>query len=144
MKLFSKVTRGSGQGIERLLGDLELAVMEHIWTNEWVTVRDVLNALNRKRSLAYTTVMTVMSRLADKGLLLIEKQGKAYTYKAALTREEFESRVAAQIIQALIADFGGDIALSQFVKELSGVDPGKLARLAEMARLAQEEQGDER
>ena len=87
--------------------------------------------------------MTVMSRLADKGLLLIEKRGKAYHYKATLTREEFETRTAAQVIQALIADFGSEVALSQFVKELSGVDPGNLARLAEMARLAQEEQGDE-
>ena len=143
MKPFSKITRRSGQGIEKLLGELELAIMDHVWRSEWVTVRDVLYALNRERSLAYTTVMTVISRLTDKGLLLIEKRGKAYHYKAAFTREEFETRAAAQVIQALIADFGSEIALSQFVKELSGVDPGKLARLAEMARQAQEEQGDE-
>ena len=143
MKLFSRDTHRSGQGIEKLLGALELAIMDHVWRSEWVTVREVLHALNRERSLAYTTVMTVMSRLADKGLLLIEKRGKAYHYKATLTREEFETRTAAQVIQALIADFGSEVALSQFVKELSGVDPGNLARLAEMARLAQEEQGDE-
>ncbi len=139
---YSKITRRPGKGVEKLLGELELAVMRVAWSRESVTVRDVLDALVKKRPLAYTTVMTVMSRLADKGLLVAEKRGKTHYYQAAQTREEFEARAAGQVVHSLIADFGGEIALSQFVKELSETDPNQLARLAELARLAQEEQDE--
>jgi predicted transcriptional regulator len=72
-KHYFRIVRRSGKGAEKLLGDLELAIMREAWGRETVTVRDVLEALNRKRKLplAYTTVMTVMSRLAEKGLLAI-------------------------------------------------------------------------
>lgn len=141
-KPYSKTTRRPGKGAEKLLGELELAIMRVAWSRESVTVRDVLDALAKKRPLAYTTVMTVMSRLADKGLLVAEKRGKTHYYHAAQTREEFEARAAGQVVHSLIADFGGEIALSQFVKELSEMDPDQLARLAELARLAQEEQDE--
>ncbi len=132
-----KNARRSGKGVERLLGDLELAIMRVAWSRESVTVRDVLEALARKRPLAYTTVMTVMGRLADKGLLRAEKRGKTYLYRATRTREEFEAQTAGEMVHSLIGDFGGEIAISQFVKHLSETDPEQLARLAEMARRAQ-------
>jgi predicted transcriptional regulator len=140
VKPYSKITQRPGKGaVAKLLGVLELAIMRVVWSRNTVTVRAVLAALTKKRSLAYTTVMTVMSRLAEKGLLTVEKQGKTYLYRAARTREEFEALAAGQVAQSLIADFGSEIALSQFVKELSATDPDQLARLAELARQTQEE-----
>jgi predicted transcriptional regulator len=76
------------------LGDLERAVMEQVWAlgeagEPSVSVRQVHEALLRSRDLAYTTVMTVMTRLADAGLLVKERgTGRAYLYAAAGTREE--------------------------------------------------------
>jgi predicted transcriptional regulator len=142
---YSKKARRSGKGAEKLLGDLELAIMNIAWNRESVTVRDVLEALNqdRKRTLAYTTVMTVMGRLADKGLLAVEKRGKTYHYRPSQTREEFEAQMARNVVHSLLTDFGGEVVLNQFVRELSSVDPDRLARLEEMARLAQEDLGDE-
>lgn len=134
---YSRLNRRPGKGAVKLLGELELAIMRVAWSRETVTVRDVLAALNKKRSLAYTTVMTVMSRLAEKGLLTTEKQGKTYLYRAAHTQEEFEAQVAGQVAHSLISDFG-EVAVSQFVKELSATNPDQLARLAKLARLAQE------
>ena len=133
-----KNARRSGKGVERLLGDLELAIMRAAWSRESVTVRDVLEALARKRPLAYTTVMTVMGRLADKRLLLAEKRGKSYLYRATRTREEFEAQTAGEMVYSLISDFGEEIAISQFVKQLSETDPGQLVRLADLARRAQD------
>jgi predicted transcriptional regulator len=141
-KLYSKLIRRSGKGAEKLLGELELAIMRVVWSRESVTVREVLTVLNKKRALAYTTVMTVMGRLAEKGLLTAEKQGKMHTYRAALTREAFEAQSAGQVVQSLLDDFGGEVALSQFVKQLSETDPAQLARLAELARQAQKESNE--
>ena len=135
---YSKMTRRSGKGAEKLLGELELAIMRVAWSRDAVTVRDVLEVVSKKRTLAYTTVMTVMGRLAEKGLLVAEKSGKSYVYRAAHMREAFEAQAAGQVVQALINDFGGDIALRQFVKELADTNPDRLDQLARLARLAQE------
>jgi len=135
---YSKTIRRTGKGAEKLLGELELAIMLVVWKRESATVRDVVAALIKKRPLAYTTIMTVMGRLANKGLLVAEKRGKTHHYRAARTREEFEAQAAGQMVQALITDFGGEIAISQFVKELSVTDPDQLARLAQLARQAKE------
>jgi predicted transcriptional regulator len=135
---YSRLTDRSGKGAEKLLGDLELAVMEVAWDRDEVTVRDVLEVLAEKRPLAYTTIMTVMGRLADKGLLLVDRQGKTYHYRPAQTRDAFEARAVGQVVQSLIDDFGGEMAISQFVEQLSTTDPEQLARLAKLAQLAQE------
>lgn len=60
-------------GIRKVLGDLEAEVMEWIWARfnqqQGTTVRDVFEVLYKRRHLAYTTIMTTMSRLAKKNLL---------------------------------------------------------------------------
>jgi predicted transcriptional regulator len=142
-KATSKLTRRPGKGAEKLLGELELAIMRIAWSREAMTVRDVLDVLKKKRPLAYTTVMTVMSRLADKGLLVAEKSGKSYRYRAAHTRETFEAQAAGQVVQALINDFGGDIALRQFVRGIAESNPDQLDQLARLARLAQHEPNED-
>lgn len=144
-KRYHKIADRSGTGAEKLLGELELDVMHIVWERETVTVRDVLEVLTETRPLAYTTVMTIMSRLADKGLLIANKQGKTYHYRASQSQDEFEAQAVGQVVQSLITDFGGEIAISQFVEQLSAADPEQLARLAALARQAQEEQaGTER
>lgn len=134
---YLRLNRRPGKGAEKLLGELELAIMRVAWSRESVTVRDVLAVMNKKRLLAYTTVMTVMRRLAAKGLLTVENQGKTYLYRAAHTQEEFEAQAVGQVAHSLIRDFG-EVAVSQFVNELSATNPDQLGRLAELARLAQE------
>ena len=74
------------------LGDLERVVMEHLWTlaldnPEGVTVREVLSRLEDDRTIAYTTVMTVLDRLTKKGLVTRERDGRAWRYLPAGTRE---------------------------------------------------------
>lgn len=73
------------------LGDLERAVMEQLWqaapSEQGVSVREVLEALADERPLAYTTVMTVLDRLSKKGLVTRERDGRAWRYTPAGTRE---------------------------------------------------------
>jgi predicted transcriptional regulator len=87
--------------------------------------------------------MTVMGRLADKGLLTTEKKAKTYHYRAAHTQEQFEAQMAGRVVQSLLDDFGGETAINQFVKQLTEAAPERLARLAELAQLAQDETADE-
>jgi predicted transcriptional regulator len=74
------------------LGDLERAVMEHLWVSatgqpDGVTVREVLESFDGQREIAYTTVMTVLDRLAKKGLVTRVLDGRAWRYRPADTRE---------------------------------------------------------
>src|SRR5688500_11155513 len=102
-------TQQVGTGIEKLHGELELAIMHIVWTHKNVTVRDVLDALIAHRKIAYTTVMTVMGRLVDKGLLVADKQNKSYVYRAQKTREELESHTVNRVVQTLLTDFDGEL-----------------------------------
>lgn len=127
-QLYRKLTHSTGSGVEKLLGELEGAVMDILWTRDQATVREVLDELNATRSLAYTTVLTVMSRLVEKGLLTQHKTGRAYMYRPSMSRETFAAETAGQVVRSLVADFG-DIALVQFSQELAALDPARLAAL---------------
>ncbi|MFE7129615.1 BlaI/MecI/CopY family transcriptional regulator [Streptomyces sp. NPDC057638] len=76
----------------RQLGELEDAVMTRVWQwNRPVTVREVLEDLQQERSIAYTTVMTVMDNLHQKGWLRREVEGRAYRYTAVSTRAAYSA-----------------------------------------------------
>ncbi|MDI6413430.1 BlaI/MecI/CopY family transcriptional regulator [Streptomyces albus] len=76
----------------RPLGELEDAVMTRVWRwNRPVTVREVLEDLQKERTVAYTTVMTVMDNLRQKGWLRREQEGRAYRYAAVSTRAAYSA-----------------------------------------------------
>lgn len=83
----------------RQLGQLEATVMQHLWSvGGPVSVREMLEVLAEERPLAYTTVMTVMDNLHSKGLVTREKQGKAYLYLPASSRDEHTAEVLQQVL----------------------------------------------
>ena len=75
----------------------ELAIMKVVWTRDKVTVRDVYEAMREKRSIAYTTVMTMMRILEDKGYLKKTLVDRAHVYKPAQRRQ--------QVLGAMVRDF---------------------------------------
>jgi len=108
----------------KVLGPLEAEVMEILWAaDEPMTVRQLLERINRRRKppLAYTTVMTIMSRLVEKEILSRTKQGRGYVYQAAA------SDPAAIAVRSVMRDFG-DAAWAHFVDE-ARADPEALRRL---------------
>lgn len=83
------------------LGELEAAAMDVLWAAaEPLTVRLVLDTLNEQRSLAYTTVLTVLDNLHRKGWVEREKQGRAFAYRAAETREVATARALREVLDA--------------------------------------------
>ena len=114
---------------DRFLGPLESEVMDVVWgTAKPTSVREVVDQLNdgRKPKLAYTTVMTVMSRLADKDVLTRRRKGRGYVYEA--TAED----AAGLAVRGVIRDFG-DAAMAQFLEEAKA-DPQALRRLRRLLR----------
>lgn len=78
------------------LGDLERAVLEHLWNHEadhpeGLTVREVHDSIGVERGLAYTTVMTVLDRMTKKSFVTRERDGRAWRYLPAASREELTS-----------------------------------------------------
>lgn len=105
------------------LGELERAVMDVLWDlspgrTDGLTVREVVDAL-AGRELAYTTVLTVLDRLAGKGMVRREREGRAWRYQAAASRE---AHIAQLMLDAL--DLGGsrDAALVRFARSVTGTE----------------------
>jgi predicted transcriptional regulator len=99
------------------LGDLEVQVMRRIWARrEPVTVRDVLGDLQGDRTIAYTTVMTVMGNLEKKGWLRRHAEGRAYHYEPLVSAEQYG---AGLMRQALEASTDRPAVLMHFIEELS-------------------------
>lgn len=118
--------------VPRPLGDLEDTVMTRVW--EWnrpVTVREVLEDLQEERQIAYTTVMTVMDNLHQKGWLRREQDGRAYRYEAVSTRAAY---AAALMNEAWSASDNPAAALVAFFGMMS---PEQTEALRDALRVAQ-------
>jgi predicted transcriptional regulator len=84
---------------ERQLTELELELMQEIWTLGKCTVRDVRDAFRKK--LAYTTIATVMKVLEQKGFLSIQKHDKAHVYEPTLSREAYARGALKHVAERL-------------------------------------------
>ena len=101
-----------------LLGPLETDVMETVWSLGETTVRNVHEELSTRRDLAYTTVMTTMTRLASKGMLERDMSGLAHKYRPGITREEYARSTVTSVVDWLVSAFP-EPAVSYFVDVVS-------------------------
>ena len=120
------------------LGKLETAVMEAVWRAGNGTVREVRRALGPDAR-AYTTIMTTLDRLYQKGMLQRRAEGAAYRYEPALSRGEYWSGRARMLMRGLI-DSGGADALTAFVDAASDEDDDNLETLAALIERKRREQ----
>src|SRR4051812_19144712 len=124
----------SSSKAHKVLGPLEGDIMEVVWGHGPTTVSAVHKALREHKEIAYTTVMTTMSRLAKKGLLDQDRSAASYVYSAALSKAEFDQYVVAGIIRALLSDYG-DVFVECFVGMLGDISPAARERLLTAAGL---------
>ena len=121
--------RPGKDGVAKILGDLEGLVMETIWSNGSATVREMHDALQAKRrKVAYTTVMTVMTRLHEKEILRRSSEGNAFRYSPAFSREAFLAKASRTVFSGLVDDLSGPV-LSTFVDSLNPTEARKLEKL---------------
>jgi predicted transcriptional regulator len=127
-------------GLTKVLGSLEALVMGALWEMGPSTVGEVQAALRGRRDLAYTTVLTTLSRLREKGLLQRTLVGNSHVYSPTMTKEEFASRVVEGVVDGLLEGFSQP-ALAYFVRRLGQEDQ---ALLKELERVLAERAKEER
>ena len=118
------------------LHELEAEVMENVWDEDGeVSVRDVMDTLNAQapKPRAYTTYMTILSRLDAKGLLQRRREGRTDLYSPVYTRDEYADLRARVGVDALVEQYG-DAALSHFARQMSELDPERRRQLQRLAR----------
>ena len=101
--------------------------MDVVWdSGGWMTPGEVHATLERGASLAYTTVMTILVRLWQKGRLDRERDGRAFAYQAVVSREEY---TASRMRDLLVATGDRPVALGHFVDGLAPADRAQLRRM---------------
>jgi predicted transcriptional regulator len=130
--------RSGKKGLELRLHELEAAIMDVIWSKRLVSfaVSEVLALLEKKRSIAYTTVMTTVARLHDKGLLGRVRDGKRYLYSPKLTREQFLEATAREVLDGAVAR---PRAMAMLAEKVSDASAGELDQLEALIRQRREE-----
>lgn len=120
------------------LGELELAVLEHLWTRQDADVHETHAAVGRRRGISPNTVGSALERLHKKGLLQRQKVSHAYRYRPALDREAFQARKVVDAAGGLRA-LGKSGLLAAFVDLVADSDEQALVELERLIRLRRKE-----
>lgn len=127
-----------------LLSDAEWKVMNALWKRHPACVREVLEEIGEDASWAYTTVKTMLSRLAEKGILEVEKRANTSYYSPNLTRNQARRAAVQSLLdRAFDGAFGPLMAFLVDDQKLSGKDRQRLQALLDQ-ELPESGQGKER
>ena len=128
----TRVFKPGSPGSAAVLGPLEADVMNAVWVaNTRVTVADVIQLLNKRRKpLAYSTIKTILTNLADKGYLSKHASGRANIFAAKQTKREFERDVVDGVVSSLLRNYRNPL-LAHLADELMA-DPKTIAEFERM------------
>lgn len=118
------------KGLAQIFGELEAKLMEAVWALDEASVQDVIDYLGG--SLNYKTTMTVLNRLADKGILSRRKEGRSFVYQAIVPQDELLARVFDQMVRGMFAGDFRHIALTQMIETAESIDPHLLERMVQL------------
>jgi predicted transcriptional regulator len=121
-----------------LLTRQELQIMKVVWDLGAATVKDVCNAISQRKTTAYTTVLTLMGILEEKGVLEHQRNGRAYTYRPLLSRDQ----ATKNQIKDLVSRFfdGKPEKLIQTVLEIETMAPEQVNHIAALLKPRQQTQ----
>ena len=108
----------------KALSDLEQDAMNIIWEYGHCSVRDVLERINKKKKLAYTTIATILQRLYDKGLVTRTNNEVVFYYSPKLSKENYSKNMARSFIAKFFNSFG-DTAISSFAESIEELPKNK-------------------
>jgi predicted transcriptional regulator len=128
--------RTGKKGLELRLHELEASIMDVVWSKRLTSfaVSDVLVILEKRRTIAYTTVMTTVSRLHAKGLLERVRDGKRYLYSPKLSREKFLEGTAREVLDGAVGGRQAIAMLAEKVSEASALELDQLEALIRRRR----------
>lgn len=124
--------RLSAEGLAKVLGDLEARVLRVVWAiGAPATARQVHERVVEEHTVALLTVVTVVNKLVDKGLLRREKKAGLFHYEACLDESEFRARVSRRVMEGILS-LGPEALASSFVDVLAERDPEQLSALQKL------------
>lgn len=112
------------------LGETEMEVLHHVWDMGEATVKQVRKRILEKRQVAYTTIMTVMKNLAEKGYLKYRKEGVTYVYSPAQEPDSVRSNLVKELIKKVFK--GSPKELIQTLVESEDLNKKDLSEIKQM------------
>lgn len=112
------------------LGETEMEVLHHVWALGEATVADVRERILEERDVAYTTIMTVMKKLADKGYLQYREEGRTYVYSPAQEPGAVQHSLLRRLMERVFK--GSPMALVQTLVQHEDLSDEDLAEIRKM------------
>jgi len=120
------------QSIKRpYLGELEMAVLEHLWSHGEFDAKGVYSALGKTRGISHNTIQSTLERLFKKKLLARNKISHSYVYLAIVGRDELMGRMINDVVNT-ISKNNSDGMLAAFVDIAARTDEAHLDRLEQL------------
>jgi predicted transcriptional regulator len=115
-------------GLNRFFGTLEAKIMSILWDGSEMTIKDVQHHLEAEKMINFNTVMTVMNRLVEKGILQKRVEGRSSLYQPVLSREQFLDNQSKELTHELIEEFG-PLVMNHMLDALEEADPTLMDKL---------------
>lgn len=108
----------------RTLGKLEQQIMNIVWKSKNCSIREIVQTLQKKRFVAYTTVATVLQRLFIKGLAGRKTKKNGYWYYPKVSKNSYVKILSKTFVKTLVNSFG-DVAVSSFAESIESLPKEK-------------------
>ncbi|CEH29016.1 transcriptional regulator [Aneurinibacillus migulanus] len=115
-------------GLNRFFGSLESKIMEILWIENELSIKEVQQRLEKDKPINFNTVMTVMNRLVEKGILEKRAQGRLSLFRPIQSKEDFIEEQSKKLTDNLLDEFGG-VVINHMIDSLKEVDQTLLDKL---------------
>ena len=124
-------------GLNRFFGSLEAKILDILWNGPEMSIKDVKKKLDQEKSTNFNTVMTVMNRLVDKGVLEKRVEKRTSMFKPLFSKEEFLQTQSKELTQDLMDEFG-PLAVNHMLDALEEADPVLIEKLEQKIKQLKE------
>ncbi|MGG0410109.1 BlaI/MecI/CopY family transcriptional regulator [Peribacillus simplex] len=115
-------------GLNRFFGPLEANIMEYLWDKDEQSIKSVQQSLELDKPINFNTVMTVMNRLVEKGILEKRSEGRLSLFRPVQSKAEFLEEQSKKLTENLLAEFGGAV-ISHMLDAMKDADQGLIEKL---------------
>jgi predicted transcriptional regulator len=115
-------------GLNRFFGPLEANIMEYLWDKDEQSIKAVQQSLELDKPINFNTVMTVMNRLVEKGILEKRSEGRLSLFRPVQSKEEFFEEQSKKLTENLLDEFGGAV-ISHMLDAMKDADQGLIEKL---------------
>ncbi|MGE6610706.1 MULTISPECIES: BlaI/MecI/CopY family transcriptional regulator [Bacillales] len=115
-------------GLNRFFGPLEANIMEYLWDNDEQSIKSVQQSLELDKPINFNTVMTVMNRLVEKGILEKRVEGRLSLFRPVQTKAEFLEEQSKKLTENLLDEFGGAV-ISHMLDAMKDADQSLIEKL---------------